>query len=118
MSLKTDYFDNLTGLHQKMNAAYDAGVAFVVANSTLLSADLKSAAEQGKTKFDVGYVTSFNNAWLRGNNGDNLLKKAYFAGVQSGLADSQIYSYECTLALDVSDSVSTKVKFQFNFQTT
>jgi hypothetical protein len=118
MSLKTDYFDNLTGLHQKMNDAYNAGVTFVTTNSASLSTDLKSAAEQGKTKFDVSYITSFNNAWLRGNNGENLLKKAYFAGIQSGLADSQIYSYECTLALDVSDSVSTKIKFQFNFQTT
>lgn len=118
MSLKTDYFDGLTGIHQKMNDAFDAGVAFVSANSASLSTDLKGAAEQGKTKFEVSYATSFNNAWLRGNNGDNLLKKAYFAGIQSGLADSQIYSYECSLALDVSDSVSTKVKFLFNFQTT
>lgn len=118
MSLKTDYFDGVTGLHEKMNDAFDAGVAFIVANTADLSNDLISAAEQGKTKFDVSYTTSFNVAWLRANNGDNLLKKAYFAGLQKGLADSQIYSYECSLALDVSDSTSTKVKFQFNFQTT
>lgn len=118
MTLKTDYFDGATGLHEKMNDAFDAGVAFVVTNTASLSADLISAAEQGKTKFDVSYTTTFNAGWLRANNGDNLLKKAYFAGIQKGLSDSEIYSYECSLALDVSDSVATKVKFQFNFQTT
>lgn len=117
MSLKTDYFDGATGLHQKLDDAFTAGVAFVVAQAASLSTELKSAAEQGKTKFDVSYSTSFNAAWLRGNNGDNLLKKAYFAGITKGLSDTEIYSYECTLALDVSDSISTKIKFQFNFQT-
>lgn len=118
MSLKTDYYDGLTGLHQKMNDAFDAGVAFVVTNQAGLSSDLIGAAAQGLTKFDTSYITSFNNGWLRQNNGNNLLNKAYFAGVQAGLANSQIYSYECTLSLDVSDAVSTKVKFSFNFQTT
>jgi hypothetical protein len=118
MTLKTDYFDGATGLHEKMNDAFDAGVAFVVATEASLSTDLISAAEQGKTKFDVSYATTFNAGWLRANNGDNLLRKAYFAGIQKGLADSQIYNYECTLALDVTDSVSTKIKFMFNFQTT
>jgi len=117
MSLKTDFFDGATGLHEKMNDAFDAGVAFVVTNTSALSLELKSAAEQGKTKFDVSYSTNFNAAWLRANNGENLLRKAYFAGIQKGLSDSEIYSYECTLALDVSDSISTKIKFQFNFQT-
>lgn len=118
MTLKTDYFDGLTGLHTKMNDAFDAGTAFVATNSATLSTDLKSAAEQGKTKFDVSYVTSFNPTWLRGNNADNLLRKSYFAGIIKGLSDGDIYSHEVSLVLDVSDSLTTKVKFMFNFQTT
>ncbi len=118
MTLKTDYFDGATGLHEKMNDAFDAGSTFVTTNLATLSAALISAAEQGKTTFDVSVTTTFNPGYMRANNGNNLLRKAYFAGIQSGLADNDIYDYECTLALDVSDTTDTKVKFQFDFQTT
>lgn len=118
MSLKTDYFDGATGLHEKMNDAFDAGELFVTTSTVALSSALINAAEQGQTAFSLSILTSINGTYLRANNGNNLLRKAYFAGIQSGLAASDIYNYECTLVLDVSDTIDTKVKFNFNFQTT
>lgn len=118
MSLKTDYYDGATGLQQKMNDAFDAGVQFVVDNTATLSALLIAQAAQGQTTFNTSITASLNGTWLRANNGANLLTKAYFAGIQKGLADSDIYSYECSITLDVTDSIVTKVKFNFTFATT
>lgn len=118
MSLKTDYFDGATGLQSKLNDAFDAGAAFVVTNTSALSAALIASAAQGQTKFTVSITTSFNPSYLRANKGDNLLRKAYFAGIESGLAAQDIYEYECSLALNTSDTVDTKVDFNFNFATT
>jgi hypothetical protein len=119
MTLKSDYYQGATGLQQKMKDAFDAGVEFVaVTNYAALQTALLSAAEQGITKFDVEIQTTFNHLWLRQNNGNNLLKKSYFSGIISALADSEIYDYECSLNLNVADTAITKVIFQFNFQTT
>lgn len=87
-------------------------------NYQSLQNSLKSAAAQGTTKFTVTLPTSFNAGYLRQNNGDNLLRKAYFAGIQQGLADAEIYNYECVVVLNVKDSVSTQIDLNFNFQTT
>lgn len=84
----------------------------------VLQSALKDAASQGKTKFTVSLISNYNPGAVRANNGDNLLKKAHFAGIQQGLATAQIYNYECELKLNVSDSVSTRIDFNFNFQTT
>jgi hypothetical protein len=120
MSLKTDFFDGLTGLHSKLNDAFDSGSAYVTANLVTISDALKANAEQGKTQFTVTVTGTGTTsaAYLRANNGNNLLLKAFFAGIQSGLATQDIYSYECSLALNVADSVNTNVDFKFNFQTT
>lgn len=118
MSLKTDYFDGATGLNQKCNDAFDAGVTFVtVDNLTTISDALVAAAASGTTKFTVTIVTSYSPSILRGNKGNNLILKAYLAGIQKGLADQDIYNYECTSALNVGDSVDTKIDLNFNFQT-
>ena len=87
MSLKTDYFDGATGLQTNLNDAFDAGSAFVTTNLSQLSTALINSAAQGQTKFTVSITTSFNPAYLRANKGDNLLLKAYFAGIQNGLND-------------------------------
>lgn len=116
MSLKTDFLDGATGLQEKMNDAFAAGEAFVTTNLSTLSAALISNAAQGLTKFTVSITTSDNPAYLRGNSGDNLYLKSYFAGIQSGLASQEVYNYECSLKLNVSDQVTTKVDFLFNFQ--
>jgi hypothetical protein len=119
MSLKTDYFDGATGLQAKCNDAFDAGVTFVVTdNLSAISTALISAAASGSTKFTVTLTTSYNPSILRGNKGANLILKAYLAGIQDGLAQQEVYNYECTPALNVADSVDTKIDLNFNFQTT
>lgn len=117
MSLKTDYFDGVTGLHQKMDAAFAAGAAFVATNSVALSAALKDNAQKGLTKFTVSFDTSDNPAYFRNNAGDNLYKKSYFDGIVSALMDQNIYTYECTLALDLSDTVIVTIDLNFAFET-
>lgn len=119
MSLKTDFYDGATGLHEKCNDAFDAGVTFVtVDNLAAISAALISAAASGNTKFTTTLMTTYNPSILRGNKGNNLILKSYLAGIQQGLANQEIYSYECTPSLNVSDSVDTKIDLNFNFQTT
>lgn len=119
MSLKTDFFDGVTGLHEQCNAAFNAGVQFVtVTNLSAISAALISNAAAGNTKFTVTLSTTYQPATLRGNKGNNLILKAYLAGIQKGLADQEIYSYECTPTLNISDTIDTKIDLNFNFQTT
>jgi hypothetical protein len=119
MSLKTDYFDGATGLQSKCNDAFDAGVTFVATdNLAAISTALINAAANGTTKFTVTLATTYNPGILRGNKGNNLILKAYLAGIQKGLADQEVYNYECTPALNVADSVDTKIDLNFNFQTT
>jgi hypothetical protein len=118
MSLRTDYFDGATGLHQKSNDAFDAGGAFVTTNATAISTSLKDNAAAGKTKFTLSLTTSFSSEILRGNNGTNLITKAYLAGIQQQIAIEDIYSYEVTPALNIADSGTTKIDLNFNFQTT
>lgn len=119
MSLKTDFFDGATGLHVQCNNAFDAGVTFVtVTNLAAIAAALVSNAAAGNTKFTITLSTTYMPATLRGNKGNNLILKAYLAGVQEGLANQDVYNYECIPALNVSDSVDTKIDLNFNFQTT
>lgn len=119
MSLKTDFFDGATGIQQKQNDAFDAGVAWVETdNLAAISAALISAAAAGTTKFTVTIVSAYAPTILRGNKGNNLILKAYLAGIQQGLANQEIYSYECAPALNVSDSVENKIDLNFTFATT
>lgn len=119
MSLKTDFFDGATGLQTQCNNAFDAGVTFVtVTNLSAISAALISAAAAGNTKFTVNLATTYLPSTLRGNKGNNLILKAYLAGIQDGLAQQDVYNYECTPALNTSDSIDTTIDLNFNFQTT
>jgi hypothetical protein len=119
VSLKTDYFDGLTGLHQKEIDAFNAGVAFVaVTNLTAISTELTNAASAGKTAFTVTLVTSYSPTILKGNRGDNLILKSYLAGVQKGLSDQGVFDFECSPTLNMSDPLLTKIDLNFNFQTT
>lgn len=87
-------------------------------NFLQIQAFLKSMAAQGLTSSVLTVATSFQPVYLRANNANNLLLKAYLAGVQSGLAAQNIYNYECTLDLNTSDTVTTGVDFNFNFAST
>ena len=51
------------------------------------------------------------------NKGNNLILKAYLAGIQDGLATNNIYDYECNPTLNVSDTVNTSIDLNFTFQT-
>lgn len=119
MSLKTDYFDGLTGLHQKEADAFSAGVSFInVANLAAISTELVNAAAAGKTTFVVSLATSYLPTILRGNKGDNLIAKSYLAGVRKALSDQAIYEFECTPGLNITDPLTVKIDLNFNFQTT
>jgi hypothetical protein len=89
-----------------------------VDNLTAISTALIAAAAAGSTKFTTTLLTSYNPSILRGNKGNNLILKAYLAGIQQGLANQDVYNFECTPLLNVSDSVDTKIDLNFNFQTT
>lgn len=117
MSLKTDFFDGATGLHQKLNDSFTAGGTFVTTNLATLSSSLVSNAAQGNTKFTVTLPVTFQPAYIRANKGDNLLAKSFFAGIIDGLAGQQIYSYEVAVALNLVDTIDVKVDLFFNFQT-
>lgn len=93
------------------------GVA-ATGNYLALQTALKTAAAGGTTSFTTTITTSFNTVSLRANNGNNLLLKAYMAGIQSGLADTGIYNYECSLGLNIATADVTAIDFKFNFQTT
>ena len=81
------------------------------ASYSQLVSEMQAAAAAGKTAFTVSIETSDNPQYLR-LNGNYL--KAYLAGILQALGDEGIFStYEVTLSLDTSDSLSTKVKFSF-----
>jgi hypothetical protein len=118
MSLKYDYFDGSTGLLMQCDAAFAAGQTFVnVTNLTAISNDLKAQAALGLTTFTLNYPTTYNTTALRGNKGNNLILKAYLAGIQDGLASNNIYDYEVSPSLNVSDTINTSVDLNFTFQT-
>jgi hypothetical protein len=119
MSLKTDFFDGSTGLHQMEQNAFDAGVTFVtVDNLSAISAALVANAASGNTKFTVTLSTTYQPATLRANKGNNLILKSYLAGIQKGLSDQSIFDFECTPTLNSADSVDTKIDLNFDFGTT
>ena len=117
MSLKTDYLNGSTGIQNQLDLAFAAGATLVSTNLSAISTALIANAALGLTTFTINVVTSFNPVGLRGNKGNNLLAKAYFAGIQDGLAAEAIYEYECAPVLNTSDTVSTSVDLNFTFAT-
>jgi hypothetical protein len=124
MSLRDSYFTGPTGINGQMDTAFAAGITYVgvgtpspTGNWTTISTALLAAAAQGQTKFSVviSGVGGLNASYLRACNGNNLLLKSFFAGIHQQLAEEGIYDYQCSLQLDVSDSVNTNVVFNFNF---
>lgn len=114
MSLKTDYLNGASGLQNQLDLAYAAGVTFISSQLAALTTQLQSAAAAGKVKFTITLPTSYQPAYLRAG---GLLLKAYLAGVAAGLADEQVYNYECVPALNTTDTLTTSIDLNFNFQT-
>jgi hypothetical protein len=116
-------------------------------NYAALQGALVANAAAGLTHFIVTLPVSYQPQYLRGSRGnhfcvpnqttpdpnfysvaasnsnygndpsDNLIRKSFFAGVQQGLADNQIYNFECSLKLNTSDQLNLAVDFIFMFQT-
>jgi hypothetical protein len=84
-------------------------------NYTAIADGLLDAAKRGLTKFTITIETNYNPSYLRGNNGQNVLVKAYLAGISQGLGNQQLYSYEVTPKLNISDTVTTRIDLNFNF---
>ena len=83
----------------------------------VISNALKQYAAMGRTDFKINFPisSSLNSQTLRANHGNNLILKAYFAGIVDGFANEDIYSYEVRPILNVSDKASTSVDLVFNF---
>jgi len=111
MTLKTDYLDGATGLTEKMQAVFDAGILFVsTTNNAAIQANLFAAASSGKSSFTSTHQTSFETVNLR-LEGTHM--NTYFAGIIKGFADEGIYSYEVSPSLDTTDTVDTFVILAF-----
>lgn len=109
--------------HISLSSGWGSAVVAVVQNgsdatgnfSTIRSA-LLNAAANGTTSFVVTLTATLNPSGLRANKGNNLLLKAHLAGIQKGLSDQQLYEYEVTPSLNITDSIDTKIDLNFHFQ--
>lgn len=96
-------------------AVIQAGADSTGNYSTIRSA-LLNAAASGTTTFTVTIIATGNTTAMRANKGNNLYLKAYLAGIQQGLADQQLYDYEVSPSLNVSDTIQTSIDLNFKFQ--
>jgi len=82
-----------------------------------IQTNLANAAAQGAVKFCiiVQGTGSLNSGYLRHCNGNNLLLKSFFAGIEYAMAGEEIYNYQLSCQLDVTDTVNTNVNLNFNF---
>lgn len=124
MSLRDAYFEGATGLQAKLQAAHDAGVAWVGAEEAgptytgqyeTIMEGLEENAAAGLTTFTVSVETTYLPAALRGNKGDNLILKAYLSGISEALSTNLIYNFECVPELNTDDTVTTKIDLNFTF---
>lgn len=120
MSLRAQYFEGATGLTAKMQAAHDAGVALVGSGTGIgqwdaITTGLQTNAAAGLKTFTVSIPTTYLPAILQGNDGDNLILKAYLSGITEQLSNQLIYDFECTPSLNDSDPDALKIDLAFNF---
>lgn len=120
MSLKNQYYDGVSGLASKLDAAHDAGVALIGTGTGLgqwdtISTGLQTNAANGLKKFTVTIPVTYNPSNLRANKGDNLVLKAFLSGVVEALSQQDIYNFECEPTLNTSDTVNTSVDLNFTF---
>lgn len=86
----------------------------LIANNSYLQGNTPSGYQSYQQR---GSSTTNANTGTGGNS-PNLLLQAYLAGIQDGMAAQQIYDYEVTVQLNVSDTITTSINMIFNFQTT
>jgi hypothetical protein len=112
MSLKTTYLDGANGFTQKMTAVFAAGQDLVLNSNSLLESELELNASKGQKKFTVNIQVLFEPDNLRLN---GIHQQTFFAGVSSQLMLEDIYDYEFSLKLNVSDQISTSIDILFKF---
>lgn len=123
MTLKDSFYQNATGLLQKMKDAHDAGVSWVgtyvdpvyTGQYEAIETGLEENAAKGLRTFTVTIATTYLPAVLRGNSGDNLITKAYLSGISEALSTNLIYNHECTPELNTADPDILKIDLNFNF---
>ncbi len=99
MSLKTDFYDGATGITSKLQDSFDLGVAWLQTNLAAISALLIVQAAKGTKDFVLTVSTTDNLTNMMSNSGDNLIAKAYMAGIQYELANEGIFYFECSQSL-------------------
>lgn len=117
MSLREDYSGVCTGgFDDDMAAVFQAGIDLVgtqaspgVAYPTLSTA-LNTSAAAGTKIFTSTVDTAFEPDNLKLN---GVHQQTYFAGILDALAHEGIYSIYVSLALNTSDTLTTKVDFNF-----
>jgi len=118
MSLREDYSGVCTGgFHDDMATVFQAGIDFVgtsgspgVAYAQLQTA-LNNSSAAGVRVFTVTIETSFETDNLRLN---GVHQETYFNGIIDALSHEGIYSTYVTLALNISDTLTTSVDFKFS----
>jgi len=99
MSLKTDFYDGATGINSMLQDSFDAGVLWLQTNLATISSLLIAQAAKGTKDFVLSIATTDNLANMMSNSGDNLVARAYMAGIQYELANEGIFNFECTQSL-------------------
>jgi len=87
--------------------ATSAGEAYSV-----LASGLAQAALEGKVSFTVSCQVSHEPTILRMQ---TRYLDAFFAGIKTGMANEQLFEYEFTTTIDLTDTSITRIKFNFSF---
>jgi len=118
MSLREDYSGVCTGgFHNDMATVFQAGVDYVGTAATpgvaysALSTALNTSASAGTKIFTVTIDVTFEPDNLKLN---GIHQKTFFDGILDALNHEGIYSDYVTLALNTSDTLTTKIDFNFS----
>lgn len=78
------------------------------------------SAQTSSTQFTPDpnfYSVAASNSNYENDPMDNLIRKSHFAGIHQGLANNQIYDFECAITLNTTDQLNLGINFHFTFQT-
>lgn len=111
MSLKTDYLQGANGFTTQMADVFTQGSTFVATNLSVLTTALQTQSAKGVKVFTVNLTGPFepSNLRLKG-----IHMNTYFAGIRAGLMAQDIYDYEVTVTLNISDTINTSVDLNFS----
>ena len=110
MSLRTDYTGALDTALASARAAGNTSVT--VTNLAAIMAGMTAAAATGSKTFTVTLTATFQPVDLRS---EGPLWLAYKSGILQGLASEDLMEGDVTVAIDLSDTVTTSVSLSFTF---